>query len=285
MHPAPSLTLRDRVVSPDGWPVVMGILNVTPDSFSDGGVAFGPEDAHRRVLRMIDEGADIIDVGPESTRPGSRGVDPQEQIRRAVPVIERIRKSNSWTTISIDTRYAAVAKAAIEAGADWVNDTAALRDDSALVEVIAKHGASVVLMHRRGTPLDMQQSGGPRYENVIDEISEFLAERAAFATNNGISCERILLDPGIGFGKRVEHNIAILKHLSRFVELGFPILIGASRKGFIGEITREAAPSLRIGGSIGCAVLATLAGAAVVRAHDVGPTVQAVKVARAVQRG
>jgi dihydropteroate synthase len=284
MDPSLPLTLRDRVVAPAEFPVVMGILNVTPDSFSDGGFNFNVEAAYRHALRMIDAGAEIIDVGPESTRPGARSIDPEEQVRRAIPVIERIRNRNTWTTISIDTRSAAVARAAIAVGADWINDTAALRDDPDMVRVAAERGASIVLMHRRGTPLDMQQGGGPQYDDLIQEIADFLAERAAFAFSHGVRRDGILIDPGIGFGKRVEHNVAILKHLNRFVQIGYPVLIGASRKGFIGEITEEPAPAARLGGSVACAVLASFAGAAVVRAHDVGATLQAIRVARAVVR-
>jgi len=277
------LTLRGRVVEPADFPAVMGVLNVTPDSFSDGGFTYTVDTAYRHALRMIDDGAEIIDIGPESTRPGSRGIDPEEQVRRAIPVIEKVREHNQETTISIDTRRAIVARAALAAGADWINDTGALRDDPDVVRVAAEQGASVVLMHRRGMPLDMQQGGGPQYDDVIGEISDFLVERAEFALTHGVRRDRIVIDPGIGFGKRAAHNLAILKHLGRFVQLGYPVLVGASRKTFIGDITGVPVPAGRVGGSVASAVLACFAGAAVVRVHDVGPTVQAVRMARAVQ--
>ncbi len=228
--------LRDHAVDPSDWPVVMGVLNVTPDSFSDGGRFESSGDAVTAALRMIADGAAIIDVGPESTRPGSSGVSDDEQISRAIPVIERIRSKDAAITISIDTTSAKVARAAIDAGADMINDTSALRDDPAIAEVAARAGALVCLMHRRGMPEDMQRGGGPVYADVIAEILAFLKERVEQALRAGIERERIVIDPGVGFGKRTEDSLVIMKNINLFVELGHPVLIGASRKRFIGEV-------------------------------------------------
>jgi dihydropteroate synthase len=278
----------------------MGILNVTPDSFSDGGAYFDTRAAIEAGLRMIDEGAGIIDVGPESTRPGSQPVSPDEQISRAIPVIEGIR--NQWQdrrtagpvlqaanenapkqgVISIDTRLAAVAEAAIGAGATMVNDTSALRDDPALVDCVARTGVELVLMHRRGTPATMQQGGGPIYNDVVAEIREFLRERVMFAVENGVDPSRILVDPGIGFGKRVEDNVAILRNVGAFNSVGpsghphVPVLIGVSRKRFIGSLLGIDDPVERDAASVVFAVFAVHHGAEVVRVHDVRRTVEGI---------
>jgi len=260
----------------------MGIVNVTPDSFSDGGEFFDGEAAIGCALTMIAEGATIIDVGPESTRPGSRGVSDDEQIRRALPVIEAIRSRDARVAISIDTRSAGVAQTALRAGADMVNDTSALRDDPRMVEVVAASKAGVVLMHRRGTPADMQDGGGPRYDDVTREICDFLRERRDFAVDRGIEPSRIVLDPGIGFGKRIEHNLLILRSLDRFVALGQPLLIGVSRKRFIGWVLGIDDPKQRDAGSLACTVIAALAEASIIRTHDVRATVQAIRVVAAI---
>jgi dihydropteroate synthase len=234
-------------------------------------------------MTMIAEGATIIDVGPESTRPGSQSVSADEQIRRALPVIRAIRSRDARIAISIDTRSADVAQTALHAGADMVNDTSALRDDPRLVEVVAASEAGVVLMHRRGAPMDMQNGGGPRYDDVTREISDFLRERRDFAVDCGIDPSRIVLDPGIGFGKRIEHNLLILRSLDRFVALGLPLLIGASRKRFIGSVLGIDDPKQRDAGSLACAVIAALAGVSIIRTHDVGATVRGLQVCEAVR--
>lgn len=262
----------------------MGILNVTPDSFSDGGRYVSPDDAVARAEEMVAEGADVIDIGPESTRPGAADVPADVQIARAVPVIRELRARFPRVPLSIDTRLAEVAGAALDAGAEVVNDTSALRDDDGLVALVAERGCAAVLMHRRGTPATMQAGGGPAYEDVVEVISEFLLERARFAESRGVQRSRIVLDPGIGFGKRVEDNVAVLRHVERFASLGYPVLIGASRKRFIGalleEVNEVAAtdPGARLFGSLACAAWATLGGASILRVHDVGPTREAVSV-------
>lgn len=278
----------------------MGVLNVTPDSFSDGGRHVNVDDAVAAGLRLIEEKADIIDVGPESTRPGSSPVAEADQIARAIPVIEKIRAHDDQIPISIDTRRASVARAALDAGADIVNDVSALRDDESMADLVASRGATVVLMHMRGTPLTMQTNGGGDYDDVLGEIVAFLTARADFAMKAGVDPSRIILDPGIGFGKRPEHNLAIIRHVERFVAIGQPILIGASRKSFIGHVlsrnlssgaklnvavpTAAVGPEDRLAGSIACAVLATQGGASILRVHDVAATVQALQLYTAVKK-
>jgi len=279
-----SFVIRHSTFSiPPSPPLVMGILNVTPDSFSDGGDYFAHGAALGHALRMIAEGADIIDIGGESTRPGAQPTPTEEQIRRTIPVIRALRARNSDVAISIDTRSAAVARAALDAGADVINDVSALRDDPGMADVVAASGVAVVLMHRRGTSADMQVGGGPHYGDVIAEITAFLRERCDFAVNRGIDRSRIIVDPGLGFGKRVEHNLAILRHLSRFVALQQPILVGASRKRFLGSALGTDEPKQRLAGSLTCAVIATLAGAAILRVHDVLHTVDAIRLCSAVR--
>ena len=262
-------------------PWVMGIINVTPDSFSDGGNFMDPGAAVDRALEQIAEGARIIDVGGESTRPGSIPVPPAEQIRRIVPVVEMLRAKDRRTFISIDTCSAEVAGAALQAGANIINDTSALRDDPKMAEVVAGGGVSVVLMHRRGTPRDMQDGGGPQYDDIISEIADFLSQRRDFAIRSGIARTRIALDPGIGFGKRSADNLTILNQVRRFTELGCPVVIGASRKRFIGELLDIAEPRDRVIGSVACATIAAINGASMIRAHDVLQTVQALQMVQA----
>lgn len=263
----------------------MAILNVTPDSFSDGNAYENAEQAADAADRMIGDGAAIIDVGPESTRPSANPVPASEQIDRALPAIEKIRARNDAIAISIDTKLASVARAALDAGADLVNDVSALRDDVAMADLVASRGVPVVLMHMRGTPVDMQKNGGPVYENVVDEIARFFEERINYATAAGIVRERIILDPGLGFGKRDEHNLAILRNLDHFVQLGLPILVGASRKSFIGRTLGLSDPADRLFGSLACAVISTLAGAAIIRTHDVRETIQALEMTMAIGLG
>lgn len=264
-------------------PLVMGILNVTPDSFSDGG-AYGSVDAGvTRACAMVAEGARIIDVGPESTRPGSTPVPPDEQLRRAIPVIAGIRAVHPEIIVSIDTRSSVVARAAIERGATVVNDVSALRDDPNMAEVVRDSGASVVLMHRRGTPGTMQAGGGPVYDDVIAEITAFLLERIAWSEAQGIGRSQIILDPGIGFGKRATDNLKILQQVAHFVGLGLPVLIGASRKRFLGMTLGLDDPVERDAVSLVCAGLAVRDGASIIRSHLVKETVQTVALARAVR--
>ena len=265
-------------------PLVMGIINVTPDSFSDGGECLDRDAAVSRALTMISDGAAIIDVGPESTKPGSQSVTADEQIRRAIPVIESIRSRDADIAISIDTCSADVARAALLVGADMVNDTSAMGDDPRMVEVVADAKAAVVLMHRRGTPLTMQERDGPHYDDVIGEICDYLCERRDFAERRGVKPSRIVLDPGIGFGKRVEQNLMILRFLDRFVALGQPLLIGASRKRFIGTELRLDDPKRRDAGSLACAVVAAIAGSSIIRTHDVCGTIEAIRIFDAIRR-
>lgn len=283
-----TLRLRDCSFEPSDYPLVMGILNVTPDSFSDGGHWLDRDKACVRALEMMAEGANIIDVGPESTRPGAAEIPAQTQIERAIPVIREIRRHAPNVPISIDTRLASVAEAAIDAGADLVNDVSAMRDDPYMVDLVARKRVPIVLMHRQGTSATMQAGGGPHYDSVIEEIRSFLLARRDVALANGIDPSRIILDPGIGFGKRVEHNLAIMNHLADFVAIGQPVLVGASRKRFLEALFDKLDPALsgslhaKEVGSIACAVLAANANVAIVRVHDVRPTRFAIEVARAV---
>ena len=258
---------------------IMGILNVTPDSFSDGGRYAGKDAAVSRAFRMAGEGADIIDVGGESTRPGAETVSVEQEIARVVPVIAGIR-SRSDIPVSIDTRKAEVAAAAIAAGADMVNDVSALRHDDVMADVIADSGYPVVLMHMQGTPETMQDN--PRYGNVVEEVLEFFAERIAFCTSRGIT--RIVLDPGIGFGKTLQHNLTLLRALPRISALGYPLLVGASRKGFIGTITGLPVER-RLSGSLAAHLFACRNGAHLLRVHDVEETRAALTVLNALEYG
>nr|BAL52667.1 dihydropteroate synthase [uncultured Acetothermia bacterium]BAL59278.1 dihydropteroate synthase [Candidatus Acetothermum autotrophicum] len=262
--------------------LIMGILNVTTDSFSDGGKFFSFESALARARQLIREGADIIDIGGESTRPGAEPVPTEEELRRVIPVIRAIRQESS-VPISIDTYKAAVAQAALEAGANIINDISALRFDPQMVRVVADARVPVVLMHMLGTPKTMQQN--PVYRDVVREIKEFLAERIAFAREHGI--EKIMIDPGIGFGKTVAHNVEILRRLGELRELQCPILIGTSRKSFIGRLgstTSEPLPlDQRLEGTIASTVIAVLHGAQIARVHDVAPLKRALAIVDAVR--
>ncbi len=261
----------------------MGILNVTPDSFSDGGDFANAETAVAHADRMVADGATMIDVGAESTRPGAPPVDPSEQIRRAVPVIRRIRRNHPHVGLSIDTQSAEVARAALDAGADAVNDISALRHDPAMAGLVAERGAVAILMHMQGTPATMQIN--PTYTDVVAEVADFLRNRAAAAGSAGIARNRIIVDPGIGFGKTVEHNLQLLRHLSEIVDAGLPVLVGTSRKAFLGRILSLPNPRDRLAGSLAAAAAAVLAGARIIRAHDVLETVQAVRVIEALLQG
>ncbi|HLI59105.1 MAG TPA: dihydropteroate synthase [Solirubrobacteraceae bacterium] len=256
----------------------MGILNVTPDSFSDGGRFTDRGRAVEHGLAMEREGADIIDVGGESTRPGAEPVPEDEELARVVPVIEGLRAAGLEASISIDTSKAAVATAALEAGADLVNDVSALRADPEMAALVAERGVPCVLMHMRGEPRTMQRD--PRYADVVAEVRAFLEERLAAAVAAGIAEERIWIDPGIGFGKTAEHNLTLLRELDALADLGRPIVIGTSRKSFLGRITGRDYTGLAAA-TVATSVLAYERGARVFRVHDVAPTRDALLVAAA----
>jgi dihydropteroate synthase len=261
-------------------PLLMGIVNVTPDSFFDGGRFCDPHRAVAHALRLVEEGADLLDIGAESTRPGALPVDVQEERRRLVPVVAAVAKAVS-VPISVDTSKSEVARAAIDAGAIMVNDVTALRGDSAMVDVVAQAGAGLVLMHMQGTPDTMQHA--PRYDDVVGEVAQFLAERIRFAIDHGVAKDRIVVDPGIGFGKTLGHNLDLLANLRVFTELGYPLLVGPSRKGFIGQLTDQSVEA-RGWGTAGVVALAVEQGANILRVHDVGPMKDVAKVAVAIAR-
>ncbi len=261
-------------------PVVMGILNVTPDSFSDGGRFASLDRAVEHALVMIDEGADIIDVGGESTRPGAEPVAPEEELRRVVPVIESIRR-HSDICISVDTYHAATAEAALDAGADMINDISSMRFDTGMVDLVAKRKTPVILMHMKGTPGNMQEN--PGYVDCVGEITEFFAERIEYCRRHDVDETKLILDPGIGFGKRLVDNLDLLGNLSRFRTFGLPLLVGVSRKSFIGMLHASATrPEQRLGGSVAAMVTAVRNGADIVRVHDVAPSVEALKVVQGI---
>jgi dihydropteroate synthase len=272
--------IGDRTLGPD--PILIGVLNVTPDSFSDGGDFFDPERAAAHAATMLDEGAQIIDVGGESTRPGSDPVPPEEEARRVLPVVREILGQHPDAIVSVDTYRSGTAEAALRAGARVVNDVTALRGDPRLAEVIADAGCPVVLMHMLGEPKTMQRD--PRYGDVVREVRDFLAARAEHADAAGVEEENVILDPGIGFGKKLEHNLALLNHLDSIVELGFPVLVGASRKSFIGRITSVEAAKDRVFGTVAANVIARERGATLFRVHDVRANREALRVAEAVLR-
>jgi len=258
---------------------LMAILNVTPDSFSDGGEHLDPAQAIDDGLRFVSEGADIVDVGGESTRPGSRPTAPDEELQRVLPVVEGLAKRN--VVVSIDTRRAGVARACLDAGARIVNDISALEDDAELLPLVARRGVPVVLMHRRGRPEDKYVV--PAYADVVEEVRRFLVERAEACEAAGIARDRIALDPGLGFGKSVEENMALIANAARLADAGYPVVIGASRKSFIGRLTGIAEPRRRDPASVWLAVEAARRGAAIVRVHDVAATRQALAVSAAMR--
>jgi len=257
-------------------PSVMGVVNVTPDSFSDGGVNFDPDDAVATARRMVEEGAAIVDVGGESTRPGSGGVSADEELRRVVPVLERL----DGLPLSIDTSKAEVARRALALGAELVNDVTALRGDPRMAEVVAESGAYVCLMHMQGEPRTMQAD--PRYDDVVDDVKAFLAERLAAAVAASIPEEQICLDPGIGFGKTVEHNFELVRRLPDLTALGRPVVVGFSRKSSLGRLLGDpTATTGSVAASVGAAVAAYERGATLLRVHDVREHVEALAAARA----
>lgn len=260
--------------------LIMGILNVTPDSFSDGGRFAKVDDAVTRALDLAEQGADVLDIGPESTRPGATPVAPDEQIRRAIPVIERIRKRGLKMPVSIDTRSARVASAALDAGADIVNDVSAARHDRDMPRLLAQRRVPFVIMHMQGTPETMQKK--PAYANVVDEVARFFIDRAEALCAAGVDVGRMIVDPGIGFGKTTVHNLALLRHLPT---LGgqWPILVGVSRKKFIGELSGAVSPDDRIMGTAAAVAHCVLTGADMVRVHDVAAMRQVVRVCEAIR--
>lgn len=260
--------------------LIMGILNVTPDSFSDGGQFLSTDKAVDHGLQMLADGAAIIDVGPESTRPGSQPVAPAEQIRRAIPVIEALRKKTD-APISIDTANPDVAAAALASGASIINDITALANPR-MTALAAASQVPVVLMHAQGTPATMQHN--PHYNDVVAEVNEYLLERAAAAEHAGIPKERIILDPGIGFGKTTDHNLTLLNHLDTLTASGYRVLVGTSRKRFIGHLTGKNIPADRLFGTAATVALAVAKGISIVRVHDVAPMADVIKVASAIAR-
>jgi dihydropteroate synthase len=277
-QPRNTVGVGGRTLGPD--PVLVGVLNVTPDSFSDGGDFLDPAKAASHAAAMLDEGARIIDVGGESTRPGSDRVTLEEETRRVVPVVEEILSERPDAIISIDTCRAATAEAALGAGARIVNDVTALRGDSRMAGVVAEARCPVVLMHMLGEPKTMQHD--PRYADVVREVRDFLAGRAEHAVAAGVEPENVILDPGIGFGKKLEHNLALLRHLDELVALGFPVLVGASRKSSLGTITGVKEARDRVPGTVAANVIAYERGATLFRVHDVRLNREALAVARAI---
>lgn len=263
-----------------GRPLLMGIVNVTPDSFSDGGRFLAADAAVARGLELVEQGAEILDIGGESTRPGADIVGVDEELARVIPVIAGLSERTD-VAISIDTTKAPVAEAAITAGATIVNDISGFRFDDSLIGVCAEHDVGLVCMHMQGTPQTMQQE--PHYEDVVGEICEFFVERLAALEGAGIARERICLDPGVGFGKTAEHNVAILASIARFQELGCPVLIGHSRKRFLGKVLGRAVEE-RTAGTVGVSVALAEQGADVLRVHDVGAVRDAIVAYQAVMR-
>lgn len=270
-----ALIIAEKKFRPDKEIVIMGILNVTLDSFYDGGQYANKEKALARARILAEEGAHIIDVGGMSTRPGSLPVGREEEMERTIPVIENICRNHD-ILVSIDTNRSDVAAEAIKAGAHMVNDISGLGMDENMAGVIAKNGVSVVLMHIKGTPQNMQDN--PQYQDIIDDIYQYFDDRIGMATSSGIGPDKIIIDPGIGFGKKLEHNLEIIRKLSEFKMLGFPLLVGASRKSFIGKVL-DLPPGERLEGSLAAAVWAMINGADILRVHDVKETIRAIRIA------
>ena len=271
---------KDRLIEFHDRPLIMGVVNVTPDSFFDGGRYFDTEAAVAHAVRLVEEGADLLDIGAESTRPGADAVNEEEERRRAIPVVAAVAKAVT-VPISIDTSKASVARAALDAGAVLVNDVTALRGDPAMVDVVAQSGAGIVLMHMQGTPRKMQQT--PHYDDVVVEILEFFEERVHFAMTHGIVRRQIILDPGIGFGKLLEHNLALLDQLRRFARFECPVLVCVSQKGFLGQLLDRPVQE-RQWGTAAAVAMAVDRGAGMLRVHDVRAMKDVVQVAAAINR-
>lgn len=262
-------------------PLLMGVLNVTPDSFSDGGMYPSSKDAITRGLEMVEQGTDIIDIGGESTRPGAKRIDATEQKRRVLDVIAGLRKElPEHIHISIDTTLSEVAAAALDAGATMLNDVSAGREDESLLKLAASSNVPICLMHMQGDPGSMQDN--PSYENVTREVSAYLLERAKHAENLGVDKTNIIVDPGIGFGKRTQHNLELLRDLSIIVDLGYPVLLGTSRKRFMGDLAHEENPSRRMPATCATSALGVLAGVKIFRVHDIWQNRQALDVTWAI---
>jgi len=275
------LIWRDFLLDFSKKTYIMGILNVTPDSFSDGGLYFDRTKAIKRAFQIIEEGADMIDIGGESTRPGSEPITIDEELRRTIPVIE-VLAENIKIPISIDTYKSEVAKKALDAGASMVNDISGLRFDPLMADVVSMYGVPVVVMHIKGTPRDMQQN--PVYEALIPEIMDYLRTSIHIAEQSGIPGDRIIVDPGIGFGKTFDHNLEIINNLQEFTLLEKPILIGPSRKAFIGKILGDVPAQERIEGTIAAVAICVMKGANIVRVHDIREIAKVVKVVDAIKR-
>ncbi len=269
---------RDREFDLHDRTLVMGIVNVTPDSFSDGGRYFEPAAAIERCRALLAEGADVLDLGAESTRPGSQPVPPAEQIRRLAPVLDALAGSDA--VLSVDTQSAEVAADALQRGAHVVNDISALADPH-MAAVVAAAGAGLVLMHMRGTPATMQDD--PRYDDVVREVGQYLRQRRHVAVNAGVADDCVALDPGIGFGKAAEHSLKLLAATRTLASLGRPLLVGASRKSFLARITGDDAPAERVAASLAAAAIAAYEGARILRVHDVAATVRVARVADALR--
>jgi len=261
--------------------LIMGILNITPDSFYDGGQYFEKSSAFKRAEEIIEQGAHIVDVGGMSTRPGSKPVSLDEELTRTIPVIEHIVKNSKKTPISIDTYRSEVAKRAIDAGAVIINDISGLAADNKMMELVSQSKSSIIIMHMQGNPENMQEN--PTYSDVVDEVYDYLYERALKAVQAGVEKEKIIIDPGIGFGKKVEHNLEILSRLSEFNEMGYPVLAGVSRKSFIGNLLGGLPAEERLEGSIAAAVYVFLNGVSILRVHDIKETLRALKIAKAIR--
>lgn len=261
-----------------GGPYVMGVVNVTPDSFSDGGKFINHDKAIEHGQRLIAEGADILDIGGESTRPGAIPVDPQEEAARVIPVIEALRGQTKF--ISVDTRNSYTMRAALKAGANAINDISSLRHDPRSTSIVAEARVPVFLMHMQGDPTNMQKN--PMYNNVLNDIYNFFVDRLSHCRQNRIETEFVIIDPGVGFGKSLDHNIAIIRNISVFHDLGVPILLGASRKSFIASISKNEPVSDRLPGSLAAVMHALSKNVQIFRVHDVKETVQAIKIYRAI---
>ena len=268
-------SFQDWCLNPKRETLVMGIVNVTPDSFSDGGKFFSPEVATSHASKLITQGADIIDIGGESTRPGAAQVSESEELKRVIPVIEKIRTDNPTILISIDTTKASVAKHAVEAGANIINDVSGLSFDNNMIGIVKSFKIPVVIMHMKGNPQNMQLN--PEYKDIVNEILEFFKMKIKTAIQSGINRSMIILDPGIGFGKNVEHNFELLSRLNEFNVLELPIMIGPSRKSFIG-ITLDLPPEDRVEGTAAAVSAGVMNGASIVRVHDVKSMKRVVKI-------
>jgi dihydropteroate synthase len=275
------LKLGKKILDFSSRTYLMGILNVTPDSFSDGGKFLNPKDAIKQALNMAEQGADIIDVGGESTRPGADSIPLEEELKRVIPVIEEVMKKTD-VPISIDTYKSEVATRALDAGAEMVNDISALRFDPEMKKIISKYDVPVILMHIKGTPKNMQDD--PHYDNVIQEISDYLKESIQMAEDSGIDKDKIIIDPGIGFGKRVKDNLEILRNLKKLTSLDKPILLGLSRKSFIGKAL-DLPLDQRLEGSLAASAVAILNGAKILRVHDVRESKRAAQMVDAILKG